>query len=227
MDQESEVREEPSRSAVRRVTGVLLRVLAGFLGFLIVGNLLIVGAWKLNAAAAPAEPHGVEGVDNFRVVDDRVWRGGHPEGAAAYRSLAEHGVTTVVDLRAEDDIDVDRGLLEDLGVRWVHLPIRDGQVPSDDEVAAMLDAIAESEGPTFVHCGAGVGRTGAMVAAYQVAIGAATPAEAMFDNLAVGPPSLEQLAFAASLAEGPNRPPALVVAVSRVLDAPRRIWTYF
>jgi hypothetical protein len=48
-------------------------------------------------------------------------------------------------------------------------------------------------------------------------------------NLAVGPPSLEQLAFAASLDAGEpaKRPNVAIVAVSRTLDAPRRIWKAF
>jgi hypothetical protein len=45
-------------------------------------------------------------------------------------------------------------------------------------------------------------------------------------NLEVGPPSLEQLAFAAGLSPGDDvdRPNPAIVAMSRVLDAPRRIW---
>jgi hypothetical protein len=50
--------------------------------------------------------------------------------------------------------------------------------------------------------------------------------DAMRANLAVGPPSIEQLAFAASLDAGevPERPNVAVVALSRAFDAPRRIW---
>jgi hypothetical protein len=81
---------------------------------------------------------------------------------------------------------------------------------------------------TFLHCGAGVGRTGALAASYLVRTGQAGPAEALRRNLAVGPPSLEQIAFAATLdGESVQRPPAPVVAVSRVLDAPRRLWSRY
>lgn len=66
-----------------------------------------------------------------------------------------------------------------------------------------------------------------MAAAYLVATGQAAAGEALRRNLTVGPPSLEQVAFAARLDGGePARPPALVVAVSRALDAPRRIWVH-
>jgi protein-tyrosine phosphatase len=98
-------------------------------------------------------------------------------------------------------------------------------VPSRQQVADFLEVVGESPGLVFVHCGAGVGRTGAMAAAYLVATGQASGTEAMMRNLAVGPPSLEQLTFAASLrADDVDKPPSVVVAASRVLDAPRRLW---
>ena len=74
-----------------------------------------------------------------------------------------------------------------------------------------------------VHCGAGVGRTGTMVAAYRSAMG--DGGDAVRQNLAVGPPSLEQLVFASRIDSGASRPPLAVVATSRVLEAPRRMWS--
>jgi len=77
-----------------------------------------------------------------------------------------------------------------------------------------------------VHCGAGVGRTGAMVGAYQVAMGELSGADALRRNLAVGPPSLEQILFVGRMDEDRlEKPGAILTAVSRVLDAPRRIWS--
>ena len=65
-----------------------------------------------------------------------------------------------------------------------------------------------------------------MVAAYVVATHELTSGQALRRNLAVGPPSLEQLAFVASLHDGDvDRPNPVLVAVSRTLDAPRRIWS--
>jgi protein-tyrosine phosphatase len=104
--------------------------------------------------------------------------------------------------------------------------MRDGQVPSTEEVDAFLGATRQSAGRVFVHCGAGVGRTGAMVGAYQVSAGELSGAAALRRNLAVGPPSLEQIAFVARMDEGRlGKPGAMVTAVSRVLDAPRRLWS--
>jgi protein tyrosine phosphatase (PTP) superfamily phosphohydrolase (DUF442 family) len=205
-----------------KLAPVLRITLVALVVFLVVGNLAITLVWQLQARRVPATGDvAVAEVANFRVVDARLWRGSAPS-AASYRDLAAQGVTNVVDLRAEDYVRHDRALLESLGIELVHLPVRDGQIPSDDQIARFLAAVDSSPGTTFVHCGAGVGRTGAMVAAY-LARGGAGGMAALGHNLSVGPPSLEQITFAARGAT--LRPPAAVVAASRVLDAPRRIWS--
>ncbi|HEX2040043.1 MAG TPA: dual specificity protein phosphatase family protein [Acidimicrobiales bacterium] len=201
-------------------------ILFGFVAtFLVAGNLAILGASAWAKEAAPgSDVETPEGIRKFAVVDDRVWRGAAP-GPEGYASLAERGVKTVVDLRAEEDLHVDEDHLSSLGLRYMHIPIRDGQAPTSEEVAQFLQAVRETDGITFVHCGAGVGRTGTMAGSYLVASGQATSKEALQRNLAVGPPSLEQVAFVADLdGTDVDRPPGAVVAVSRVLDAPRRLW---
>jgi protein tyrosine phosphatase (PTP) superfamily phosphohydrolase (DUF442 family) len=210
--------------ARRRARVTVLRLLALGVGMLLLPNLAILGLHLLaqrNAAGASlAMP-----IKNFAQVDDRVWRGAVPT-AAGYEALAANGVTTVVDLRAEEGIRVDEAQLGRLGITRLHVPLRDGQSPTESQVERFLAAVEGSEGRTFVHCGAGVGRTGTMAAAYLVKTGQATPREALLRNLTVGPPSLEQLAFASGLdtIAGVDRPAPLMVAISRTLDAPRRIW---
>lgn len=187
-------------------------------------NLAIIGLHLLAQRNAPVPSVSVP-IKNFAQVDDVLWRGAAPT-TAGYEALAANGVTTVIDLRAEDDIRVDQGLIARLGLTRIHLPIRDGQSPTEAQVTRFLAAVKASDGRVFVHCGAGVGRTGTMSAAYLVKTGQSTPSKALQRNLSVGPPSLEQLAFSAGLGEGAgvSRPAPLMVAISRTLDAPRRLW---
>ena len=62
-----------------------------------------------------------------------------------------------------------------------------------------------------------------MIGAYLLETTDASTTDVLEGALAVGPPSLEQLAFLGADAGQPNQ---LVTGVSRLLDAPRRIWSY-
>lgn len=203
-------------------------VVMGFLSVMITGNLMIFALTvftKVLTPPASALP-SVTGVKNLVGVDGSVLRGANPT-RAGYRSLAAHGVGTVIDLRAEPEAGADDAFIESLGLRVVHLPIRDGQVPSPTQIDVMLSVVATAEGLVFLHCGAGVGRTGAMAGAYLVRTGQASAPAALRRNLAVGPPSLEQISFVAGLDNDADRPGAAVVALSRMLDAPRRLWSRY
>ncbi len=208
--------------------GLFLKGLGAAVAFLVIGNLAILAAslWARETTQA-AKPSTIAGVDNLRAVDGRLWRGAAPT-TEGYRNLAGAGITTVVDLRAEEGLEHDVRTVQDLGMNLVRIPMRDGQVPTTEEVETFLAATQESAGRVFVHCGAGVGRTGAMVGAYQVRQGELSGPDAVRRNLAVGPPSLEQIAFVAKMDDGlPEKPGTVLTAVSRVLDAPRRIWSRY
>jgi len=208
------------RSPARRVLRVVARAACGLVILLLVGNGTILGLSMWARSSTPVTRLDLPGVRNGVAVDDRVWRGAAPS-AEGYQALADNGVTIVVDLRNDSERGEAVDVLDELGIELVRLRIRDGQLPSTAEVARFIEVVERSEGVVFVHCGAGVGRTGAMVAAYSSAVGARGGAASARGNLAVGPPSLEQIAFAAS---GGDAPGTAVTVVSRMLDAPRRIW---
>jgi hypothetical protein len=66
-----------------------------------------------------------------------------------------------------------------------------------------------------------------MAAAYLVQADKQSPSTAVRANLAVGPPSIEQIYYGLSLGkEKAEQPPLAVMAVSRLVDAPRRMLTW-
>jgi len=204
--------------------GLAVRFLIGFAAFLLVGNGLILASTLFVRVATPPVAAEATGTANVHPVDGTVIRGAAPS-PEGLRDLAAAGVTTIVDLRAEADLSVDEDLLAELGIERFHLPIRDGQLPSEPQARELLDIVDRAPGKVFLHCGAGVGRTGAMTAWYLNATGQAGGTEALRRNLSVGPPSLEQIVFSLGTADGEYRRPGLGVTVaSRVLDGPRRIW---
>ncbi len=184
-----------------------------------VGNLAILVAVDRARRRLPDdEEPGLGGVHNARWAGDNLLRSGWP-GDEGYARARELGVVTVVDLRAEGGAGPDPAL----GIRYVDVPIRDGQPPSPVQVAQFIDLVRSVEGVVLVHCAAGVGRTGSMIGAYDVMARGVSPEVAVRRMLAVGPPSLEQIAFVGGLSPGEaHGPPWPVVTISRILDAPRR-----
>ncbi|MDC0769429.1 protein-tyrosine phosphatase family protein [Streptomyces sp. HD] len=216
-----------SRRALRILIGLLISYLVLWAAG--AGSILGLSYWAREETPAPAGTRTVQGVNHFQSVDGngRLWRGSAPS-PAGYRALAGMGITTVVDLRAEHMSAAQLAEPGKAGLNVVRLPIRDGQTPAPKQVQRFLDVVSSSSGPVFVHCGAGVGRTGAVVAAYLVKTGEESPSTAVRRNLAVGPPSIEQIYYGLNLSPAKaEQPPLPVVVLSRLVDAPRRIMSYF
>lgn len=123
-------------------------------------------------AAQPVAP----AVSRFHQVDDKLYRGAQP-GAEGFRQLRDLGVRIVVNLRSERDAvkTGERRIVESLGMRYVSLPVRDGnfftrsRIIPDETIAKFFETLDAAEGPVFVHCRRGADRTGALAALYRIA----------------------------------------------------------
>lgn len=103
----------------------------------------------------------------FWKVDERLWRSGQPK----LLDVRDAGPAALVNLRQEAT-DSERYAGE-LGLGYLHLPVPDQHVPELPQVVQFLEFVQASAGPVLVHCHAGQGRTGVLVACYRIARGMA------------------------------------------------------
>jgi len=122
--------------------------------------------------SAQTSPKAVPGIDikNFGQMDDILYRGGQP-AESDYKALASFGIHTIVDLR-NDEESFAKSAAEAAGMKYVNIPMDGVSAPSDADVAKFLSVVNDpSSGKIFMHCKAGIHRTGAMGAVYRIAKG--------------------------------------------------------
>jgi tyrosine-protein phosphatase SIW14 len=113
----------------------------------------------------------IAGVHNAGKITDFLYRGAQPK-QAGLSELKLQGVTTIVDLRGEDQEKIawERKRAESLGMRFVHIPVSGWSPPTDEQVVQFLSLFRGEPGQkVFVHCRFGDDRTGVFVATYRMA----------------------------------------------------------
>jgi atypical dual specificity phosphatase len=105
------------------------------------------------------------------IIDGQLAACRYPRGAESYRWLAEAGVRVLINLEPRAHWPAD---LERHGLRQVHLPVADFAAPTPQQltrgVGEIRDALAGGDA-VAVHCAAGLGRAGTLVACYLVSTG--------------------------------------------------------
>jgi len=131
-------------------------------------------------SSAYGEKLKIHGVPNPGKVNEGLYRGAQPneQGLAELKKL---GITTIVDLRAEDrgKSEWERQQADRLGMRFVHIPIAGFAAPTNEEVAQFLSLFRDSQQKIFVHCLLGEDRTGVFVATYRMSVQKWPVAQAM------------------------------------------------
>jgi len=96
-------------------------------------------------------------IGNFGQMDERFFRG----------ALKDLGINTIIDLR-NDPTDYEKGAVEALGMKYVNIPMSGWKSPQQKDVDAFLELVNNPEtGKFYVHCKAGIHRTGVVGAAYR------------------------------------------------------------
>lgn len=122
---------------------------------------------KINAKLLEREWQ-VSDVPNLDTVTTGLLRGGQPN-AKGFEKLRSMGITTVVNLRFEDNDE--EPLVRKLGMTPAWLPIPDTCAPAAEQVKKLHELVDQPGARVYVHCSAGVFRTGTMIASYRIAHG--------------------------------------------------------
>ncbi|HIA52925.1 MAG TPA: hypothetical protein EYN91_12710 [Candidatus Melainabacteria bacterium] len=108
-------------------------------------------------------------ITNFHPVAEGIYRGGRPS-RDGLRALRQRGFKTVLSFRwRKAPIAVERSYVEELGMKFINIPLNYWSLPNQQEIDSFLAIIDDRRNyPIFVHCFHGADRTGLLMAIYRV-----------------------------------------------------------
>ena len=102
------------------------------------------------------------------VIEDKLAGSGMPMTYSQYLWVVTHGIKTIVTIR---EVPLPRQWFSDGNSDYFHLRVEDYGAPSLEEMDNIVDYIQQQisyKKPVMVHCAAGRGRTGTILAAYLI-----------------------------------------------------------
>ncbi len=103
---------------------------------------------------------------NYSEVTDKIAASGLPSLKKHILFIKKRGITAIVSLTEKP---LDRELLENTELTYVHMPLKDHQPAQPTDLLKILERIEEllnGGHRILIHCQAGYGRTGMVLAAY-------------------------------------------------------------
>ena len=99
-------------------------------------------------------------------MDERFYRGAQPL-PDDYQALKDLGISTIIDLRG-DPTDYEKSAAEVIGMKYINIPMSGYKYPRQDQVDEAYQILNNPEmGKVYVHCKAGIHRTGVVGAFYR------------------------------------------------------------
>jgi atypical dual specificity phosphatase len=103
------------------------------------------------------------------VIRGKLAGSARPDNEAQLKWLKTIGIRAIVCLNREHPLE-DKQVMR-LGFEYLFIPVRDFAAPTKEQIAEFVSFAREmiqQQRPVLICCGAGIGRTGTMLAAYLV-----------------------------------------------------------